>query len=325
MCPDVKAGPIMMRSNTDLPYMNDVLMAHRATNIVYRRGPARKVQLVVPNASLPSPQSAVIRTLRPTRPSLEAASKIYTAYGPRESTDKEAQDRLNYEGDRPRGQSLRATHFNKVISKDTHYANGDGKDVAPAVVNIYRGFCAADFEDSEDGEDSLCDDSDIEGLDLKATTRWTICNWENPKGHQFTTTQLGMQENVLRNIVEQALKARRDGRVDSSIFSEERPEEEDEVLEIILEMMEFGQSMIDAGVLQGEEGGDIQMIVRNIFHTLVRKATRPFRPTGMKIVKAELSSCLEAFRQLRVRLLQKNPGMSMAELLEERSLDLRPR
>lgn len=313
MCPDAKAGPIMIRSNTDLPYMNNVLMAHRATNIVYRRGPAHKVQLVVPTASLPSPQSAVIRTLRPTRPSLKAASKIYAAYQWRENTDSEAawslqrQVRLNYGIDRPRDQSLRATEFKNRLSKETHCENNDGKVVA----------CAVDFEHSEDEEDSLCDDSDIKGLDLKAATRWTIRDWENAQEHQLTTTQLRMQENVLRNIVEQALKARRNGRVDSSIFSEETPEEEDEVLETILEMMELGQGMIDAGVLQGEEGGDIEL--------MVRKATRPFRPSGIKIVKAELCICLEAFRQHRMRLLQENPGMSMAEILEERSLDLRRR
>ena len=321
----------MIRSNTDLPYINNVLMAHRATNIVYHRGPAHKAKLVVPSSSLPSPQSAVIQTLRPIRPSLKAASKIYAAYEWRESTDREAawclqrRVRPNYGVDRPRDRSLRATEFKKRLDKETHCENDDGKDIARTVEIIHRGFCAAVFEDSEDDEDSLCDDSEIKGLDLKATTRWTICNGENPQEHQLTTTQLLMQESVLRNIVEQALKARRNGRMDSSIFSEETPEEEDKVLEIILEMMKFGQSTIDAGVLQGEEGGDIQMMVRNNFHTLMRKATRPFRPSGVKIVMAELSNCLDTFRQLRTRLLQEYPGMSMAEILEERSLDLRPR
>lgn len=281
MRPDVTAGPIMIRNDNDLPYMNNVLMAHRAKNIVYRRGPARKVQLVVPSASPPSPQSAVIRTLRPARSNSEAASSKLATRGRREGTDSEAvwrlqrQVLLNYKRDRPRDLSLRAIGFNRRDSKETHHGNDDGKALAPAVLRIHRGFSAADFEDSEDEEDSLCDDSDIEGLDLKATTYWSNCNWKPPQEHRLTSSQLRILENVLRETVAQALAARRNGRPDSSIFSEE--------------------------------------------------ATRPFRPSGIRTVKAELSSCLEAFRQLRLRLLWENQGISMAEILERRSLDVRPR
>ena len=322
----------MIRNDTDLPYINDILMVHRATNIVYRRGPAHKAQLVVPSAPPPKPQSAVIRTVRPTRPSLGAALNLRVRYRGSESTDNEAgwclqrQHQFRHEGDRSGDRSRRATDFNDRASEDAPYENDNGKDVAPSGVRIHEGLCAADFDNSED-EDFLCDDSDIRGLNLKVETRWINCKGEpeNPPGHRLTMIQLHIQENVLRDIVEQALKARRNGRIDSSVFSEETPEEEDEVLETILELMELGQSMIDAGAFQGEEGGDIQMMVRNDFHTLMRKATRPFRPTGIRIVKAELSSCLEAFRQLRLKLLQENAGMSITEILEERSLDLRPR
>lgn len=342
---DVKAGPITVRNNTDLPYMNNVLMAHSATNIVYRGGPAHKAQLVFPSAFPPSPHSAVIQTMRPTSPSLKQP-RAYIQHMDGERAQIVRRVRISYERDGPRDWSLRilspfvsvtksissimammlhAIGFNKKVSQNTRYGNDDGKDVASAAIRIYRGFCAADFEDSEDEKDSLCDDSDIEGLDLKAATRWSNCNWETPQKPPLTTLQLSILENVLRGIVAQALAARRNDKLDSSIFSEEAPEEENMLLETILELMELGHSMMDTRGFQGEEGGDVHMMVRNNFHSLMRKTARPFRPSGMKIVKAELSSCLEGFRQLRLRLLWENQGMSMAEILEERSLDLRPR
>ena len=335
----------MIRNNTDLPYMNNVLMAHRATNILYRKGPAQKAQLVFPSAFPPSPQSAVVQTLPPTRPSSKQP-RAYIQHMDGERAQTARRVRLSYEGDGLRDWSLRilspfvsvtksissimatmlhAIGFNESVSKSTRYGNDDGKDVAPAALRIYRGFCAADFEDSEDEKDALCDDSDIESLDLKAATCWSNCIWETPQENRLTTIQLRILENVLRDIVAQALAARRNDRLDSSIFSEEAPEEEDMLLEMMLELMELGHSMMDAKAFQGEEGGDIQMMVRNNFHTLMGKATRPFRPSGIKIVKAELSSCLEAFRQLRLRLLWENQGMSMAEILKERNLDVRPR
>lgn len=355
---DFSAGPIMMKSATDIPYNNQVRMAHRAKNIVYRSGNAHKVHLVVPSAALPSPQSAMVQTLRPTLYRSNAYSNLRVACGRVESTDTKAdseatksedaetgyienqtsthaehggerylqsQVRVSHEEDRPRGQSLRAADVDGSNSEDTLCENDYGTIVAPIRVRTHRALCAADFEDSDD-EDSLCDDGDIGGLDLEANSRWSNCNKELsiPQEYQLTMVELRIQENVLREIVQQALNARRNGKVDSSIFSEEEPEEEDWVLEMILELMELGDSMADAGVFQREEGGDIQMMMRNNFHTLVRKATRPFRPSGIKLVKAELAQCVEAFRQTRMKLLEDNAGIAMEEILKDRSLDLRP-
>lgn len=343
----------MIRSNADLPYMNEVLIAHhRATDIAYRKGPAHIVQLVVPTASPPSPQSAVVRTLRSTRPRSNAYSNLRAAYGRVESTDTEAyseatkaehskissyvkhgeewyiqrQSRVSYDDDRPRDGGLRATDLDDMNSEDTLLTNYDSEDVAPTVVRAHRTICAADFEDSED-EDSLCDDDDIRGLNLEADTRRFNCNkvFRIPRECPLKTIQLRIQESVLRDIIQQALKASRNGKFDSTIFSKDDPEEIDWVLEMILELMELVQTMIDAGTFQGEEGHEIQMILQNNFFTLMRKATRPFRPSGISVVETELTQCLEAFRQMRLKLLQENPGMSMAEILREKSLDIRPR
>ena len=343
----------MIRSNADLPYMNEVLIAHhRATDIAYRKGPAHTVQLVVPTASPPRPQSAVVRTLRSTRPRSNAYSNLRAAYGRVESTDTEAyseatkaehskmssyvkhgeewyiqrQSRVSYDDDRPRDGGLRATDFDDMNSEDTLRGNYDSEDIASTVVRAHRTLCAADFEDSED-EDSLCDDDDIRGLNLEADTRRFNCNkvLRIPRECPLKTIQLRIQESVLRDIIQQALKASRNGKFDSTIFSKEDPEEIDWVLEMILELMELVQTMIDAGTFQGEEGREIQMILQNNFFTLMRKATRPFRPSGISVVKTELTQCLEAFHQMRLKLLQENPGMSMAEILREKSLDIRPR
>ena len=339
----------MIRSATDVPYINEVRIAHRATDIVYRTGNAHKVELIVPNAALPGPQSAVIQTQRPTISRSNACLNLRVAYGLVESTDTEAvsegtksedaetgstgnqipthaehgeehylesQVRVSHEQDRPRAQSLGAADVDGSNSEDTLYENDYGIDIAPIRVGAHRALCAADFEDSDD-EDSFCDNGDIGGLALEADTRWSNCNKQHsiPQEHGSMTVQLRIQENILREMVQQALKARRNGKFDCNIFSEEAPEEEDWVLEMILELMELGESMVDAGVIAGEEGRDIQLMMRSDFHILMREATRPFRPSGIKVVKAELAQCFEAFRQTRLKVLQENAGMSMAEIL----------
>ena len=157
--------------------------------------------------------------------------------------------------------------------------------------------------------------------------RWADCNNElqGRQRCQMTTLQLRINANMLREIAHEALKERENGVHESYIFSEETSEEGDRVLEMVLELMDLGQVMVDAGEIQSEEGGDIQMMVQNNLETLIRKATRPFRPSGIRAVEVELFQCLKAFRQMRLELLQRHGGMSMAQILEERSLDLRPR
>ena len=80
----------MVNSDADLPYINQVLVAHGAKNIVYRQGPARKVQVVTPSAPLPSPQNAVIRTLRPILRRLNASLNLGARKGQGEKGDLKA-------------------------------------------------------------------------------------------------------------------------------------------------------------------------------------------------------------------------------------------
>ena len=350
---DINIGPIRVRSDAHRPSVKEVLIAHRAKTVA---APAHKVQLVVPSAPLPSAQSAVIRTLRPTTRRLNASSNLHAAYGRVETGDKRAGSeatraegtttghtkisksshgehglgrffqsllRVSHGEDRPRDRDFRIADPDDRNSGDTP-CEKDGGNTGRTAVRTHRALCAAGFEDSGD-EDSLCGDGEIRGLHLEAGTHWSNCNneLESSQDSQLTTMQLQVQENTLREIAHQAIKARRNGRMDSSIFSKGAPEEEDWVLEMILECMELGESMIDAGTFQGEEGRDILSMVRSNFHTLMRKATRPYCPSGIRPVEVEL--CLEAFIRMRLKLLHENPGMSMAEILEERSLDLRPR
>lgn len=348
----------MIRSGADLPYINGVLTAHRVKNIVYRAGPARKVQLVVPSAPLPSPQSAVIRTLRPTIRRLNASLKVLAAKGWGKSGETgagleatkaedaeishngkrtsshveqgeksylQSQARVSHEEDRPR-KTLHPAEFDDKNSEDK-LCDDDG----PIIVRTHRALCAADFDDNDD-DDAFCD-ADTRGFDLEASTRWSNCNngLNDTQEPQMTTIQLRIQENMLKEIAQQAYKARENGENGCSIISppaaeeEEEEEEEDWMLEMVLQLMEVGQSMIDSGKVQREEGDDIQMMMRNNLETSLRKATRPFRPSGIRAGKTELFQCLEAFRQMRLKLQEGNAGMSMAEILTGRRLDLRPR
>lgn len=349
----------MIRSDVDLPYLNQVLVAHRAANIAYRAGPAHKVQVVVPSVPPPTPKSATIRTLRRKRPSSDACMSVHAAPGIgntdadtiSEATKAEEAEtgytenhtssyveheeerylqsriRIGDEADRPRDRGLGTADSVDDNNQDTLCENDNGNYIALTVLRTHEALYAADFEDTDD-EESLCDDVDTVDLDLERDARCAKCNEEveNPQRYQLTTIQLRIQENTLREIVQQALKARRNGRSDSnsSIFSE-APEEEDRVLEMVLELTESGKTMNDAGTFLGDEEGDIEIMLRNNLQTLIQKATRPFRPSGIRAVRAELSQFLEDFRRMRLRLLQENPGMSMAGILKERSLDLRPR
>ena len=94
----------MVKSDADLPYINQVLVAHGAKDIVYRRGPARKVQVITPSAPLPSPQSAVIRTLRPILRRLNASLNLVARKGQGESGDLKADSAATKAEDAKTGQ-----------------------------------------------------------------------------------------------------------------------------------------------------------------------------------------------------------------------------
>ena len=340
----------MVKSDADLPYINQVLVAHGANNIVYRKGPARKVQVIIPSAPLPSPQSAVIRTLRPLFRRLNAslhlghsgdskADSAATNAGDVKTSHIEDGIPTNFEhgAERHFQCQMRVSHGQHRSSKSLRAANflnrnGGatlcGED-STIVVRTHRPIYAADFEDSDD-EESCCDDGDVRafrGFDLEARVRWADCNSE-PKSRQerqVTSLQLRIYGTMLREIAHRAVEDRENGENESESSREEMSEEGDWVLEMVLELMDLPQVMVDAGEFQWEESGDIEMMVQNNLETLIRKATRPFRPSGIRPVDVELFQCLGAFRQMRLELLQRHRGMSMAEILKERSLDLRPR
>ena len=80
----------MMRNNTDLPYVNQVLAAHRIRDVVYRQGPARKVQMITPSAPFPSPQCVVIEALRPMPRRVNASLDLRAVYDRAEAEDTDA-------------------------------------------------------------------------------------------------------------------------------------------------------------------------------------------------------------------------------------------
>ena len=316
-----KAGPIMVRSDAEISYINQVLLAHRPTNIAYRvcMGPARRAQLVVPSVPLPSPQRAVIQTLRSHRLRSKASSKSCTAYLRAESAGAQSESETKEAGEVETGhdedptsshvlfgedqylQKQHTTDFGGSTSEDTLCGNGDAKDATPVSMRTHRALCAADFEDS-DNEDSFHPDDDVVGRDLEAHTPWSSCEreLEMPQGRRLTTVQLQIQKDVLRHIVRQAVKARSEGRIDSKIFSDKAPEYEDCHIETVLEAIESGEYMVDAGYTEGEEGHDIQMMLRKYFHILMRELTRPFRPSGASV---RADPILSVFRQIRLLLL----------------------
>ena len=345
----------MIKSDADLPYINQVLVAHGAKNVVYRRGPARKVQVVTPSVPLPSPQSAVIRTFRPIFQRLNASLNLGARKGQCEKGDPKAGSAATKVEDAETGniEKRKPSNFEHRVgshsprqmpvshrehrSKRTLYAakscDRDSEDIlhnedGTIMARTHRPLRAADFEDSDD-EDSFCEDGDIRafrGFDLEARVRWAGSNeLKSLQGCQLTTLQLRICGSMLREIAHRALKDRENSENKWLFPSGETSEEGDWMLEMILELMELPQVMVDAGEFQVEEGGDIEMMVQNNLETLIRRSTRPFRPSGIRAVEVELFQCLEAFSQMRLELLQRHPGMSMAEILTERSLDLRPR
>ena len=348
----------MVRSDAEVPYINQVLLAHRSTNIGYRvcMGPARRVQLVVPSVPLPSPQRAVIQSLQSPGLRSKASSDSCAAYlraksagtqsgsgtteagdvetghdeNPASNHDLSGEDQylqkeiqVSNEEDRLEDRCVDPANFDDFdgnISQDTLFEKRDVEDATSVVTRTHRALCAADFEDS-DNEDSSRLDDDVVGHELEAHAPWSSCEKElgMPQGRRLTTVQLQIQEDILRHIVRQAVKARSDGRIDSKIFSDKMPEYEDWILEIVLGAMESGEYVVDAGYMEGEEGHDIQMMLRKYFHILIRESTRPFRPSGANV---RADPILSVFRQIRLQLLQENPGSSLTEILEKKCLDL---
>ena len=350
---NTNAGPIMVRGDAEVPYINQVLLAHRSTRIAYRvcMGPARRVQLVVPSVPLPGPQNAVIQTLESSGLRSKVSSDSCAAYlrakstgtqsgsetteagdvetghdeNPassdvlsREDQNLQQEIQVSNEEDRLEDRCVHPADFGGSISEDTLCEKGDGENASPVVTRTHRALCAADFEDS-DIEDSFCPDDDVVGRNLEAHAPWSSCEkeLEMPQGRRLTTVQLQIQEDVLRHIVRQAVKARSDGRIDSKIFSDDAPEYEDWILETVLGAMKSGEHMVDVGYIEGKEGHDIQMMLRKYLHILMRESTRPFRPSGTNV---RADPILLVFRQIRFQLLQENPGISMTEILKEKCL-----
>ncbi|KAM0800832.1 hypothetical protein BDR22DRAFT_236105 [Usnea florida] len=353
MLQNTNAGPIMVRSDAEVPYINQVLLAHRSTSFAYRycMGPARRVQLVFPCVPLPSPQSAVIQTLQSRGLRSKASSDSCAAYQRAESVGTQLgseiteagdvetghdanpasshvlpgedqylqkQIQASNEEDRLEDKCVHPVDFDGNINEDTLFEKHDGGVAAPVVTRTHRALCAADFEDS-DNEDSSHLDDDVVGHDSEAHAPWSSCERElaMPQGRRLTTVQLQIQEDVLRHIVRQAVKARSDGTLDSKIFSDDAPEYEDWILETVLGAMESGEQMVAVGCIEGEEGHDIQMMLRKYLHILMRESTRPFRPSGANV---RADPILSVFRQIRLQLLQENPGISMREILKEKGL-----
>ena len=96
----------MMKHDTDLPYINQVLAAHRVRNIEYRKGPARKVQIVIPSAPLPSPQCVVIQTLRPMTRRVNASLDLQAVYDRAEGGDTDGNSKAEDAETGPSGQQI---------------------------------------------------------------------------------------------------------------------------------------------------------------------------------------------------------------------------
>ena len=224
----------MMKNDADLPYINQVLTAHRAKNLVYRPGPARRVQIVVPSKPLPRPQCATVQTLRPCTRRSKASSDLRAAYRRAESGDTETvseaaeteevvetgyvgdatsgdlehgeeERELKEEEDRSRDRGLRIADFDAEMSEDALLGDDDGEDVVlTAQGTEKRVLCASDFEDSDD-EDTLS--GDVRGPEVEAGTRQSpdYKKLDFPRGRQLAMIQLRIRENILREVAQKAL------------------------------------------------------------------------------------------------------------------------
>ncbi len=230
----------MMKNDADLPYINQVLTAHRAKNLVYRPGPARRVQIVVPSKPLPRPQCAIVQTLRPCTRRSKASPDLRAAYRRAESGDTETgseaaeteevvetgyvgnatsgdfehgeeerelkdEARAEEEEDRSRDRGLRIADFGAEMSEDALLGDDDGEDVVlTAEGTEKRVLCASDFEDSDD-EDTLS--GNVKDLELEAGTRQSPDNrkLDFPRGRQLTMIQLRIKENILREVAQKKL------------------------------------------------------------------------------------------------------------------------
>ena len=314
----------MIRKGTGLQYNNQVLVAHRLRNITYRAGPGHKVQLIVPSVPPPGPQSTVIQTVRPTMRRSNASLNVRAMNGWVASTEAEAvseptkaedaetehmgnqksgfaghgddcylgsQVRVSHEEDRPTE--------NDLCAADPCYSNSDNRlrgdiadrEAAPRVAKTYSALCAADLEDSGD-EDALCDDDDVKGLGLECNSD-VLCDDDDVKG-------LGLKGNGDVLCDDDDVKglglegnSRLTKREKELVVSQGRQQ--------AMTQLRIQENMLRE--IARQEGFDFQTMARKSFGTLMRKATRLFRPSGISVGKTEQTQSLEEDGQMGLRLL----------------------
>lgn len=119
----------------------------------------------------------------------------------------ESQVRVSLEGNNPIDKGVCVAESAGGNSDDALQGNDDGKDVALKEVRRSRALCAADFADSDDGNSLRGDGDSRGGLNLEVTTCWSHGDnkSELPQGFQLMMTQLRIQGNIMREIIQQRL------------------------------------------------------------------------------------------------------------------------
>lgn len=252
----------MVRSDADLSYINQVRVAHRARDIVYRAGPGHKVQTIVPSVPHPSPESCVIQSIRPTIQRSDACLDLHAVHGCVESRDTEEGSEANKDEDAETShvENQTSNHIDHVEERscqsqvqicpgedrpgDSGLFIGDseerkGEDIVcggdGGKDNDNRTNCATKLTGIDD-EDPLCEDSGTRGPDLEtSSTRWSNCNneLETPQESRPTTLQLRIKEKMLK-LSRHAVT----GKLALAFLIRKSKKKEDGILEMILELME---------------------------------------------------------------------------------------
>lgn len=160
-----------------------------------------------------------------------------------------------------------------------------------------------------------------------------------PQGCDLAEAQLALQENILSNIADQAVKKGHKGSGDTkvtsrhdSLVSEEEPEDVDRELEVTLELMKqlrkslgdgFYQDMYladDKGQEESTNGKyaivcDVLLMLRCAFLGLLANFERTYRPTGFVVADQEMVKVMDEQLLARKNFLRRYPSMTMKDML----------
>jgi len=264
--------------------------------------------------------------------------------------------------------------YGQKTSNGTHEEGGKGEltNRMDAGIGIFQEFdrvgpadqdCptrplrASDFEDSDDEYDTplqpLCDGESgrsCRSLLSPDSTQGDFQEYdadeisptrEIPQGQQLVTERLRLQEKILQQMalhqrlkqVQGEIRGKRD---ENNKTPENRYNDDDIALEILLELTELLPKALENGgfrsVLLDDRHAnsgfsapelsilsDAQMMLKKALSEIILNATRPYQPTGLPLTATQLHTELASLISRRQYLLAANPGETITEILDKLS------